>query len=211
MEKGKLIAGIILFGSIWGLVESSIGDYLHEIDFYSGSIMTGLFGLGFMATTRVLYKQRGMQMGMALVAGLLRYFHPVGGCLICSAIAIICEGMIFEFIWYHSAIMPQKIHDIRTKISIGIVSGYLLYVFGYISTQLLTPLTAMTIPNVTDIIGVLPQTLSDGTISALLGGATLPAIFSLTTKSSYVAKVRKSIYYPIASLITFLSLLYIVL
>ncbi len=208
MEKGKLFAGIILFGSIWGLAECSIGDYLHEIDFFAGPLMTGLFGFGLMAATRMLYNQRGIQMGMALVAGLLRYFHPIGDCLICSAIAVMCEGVIFELIWYHHTLSPHKM-NVRSKISVGIISGYLLYVFGYIGAQLITPLTTMMIPNVGDITGILPQVLSDGTFSALLGGITLPTVFALPASSSYIAKMRKEFYYPVASAITLFCILFI--
>ncbi|RLF45536.1 MAG: hypothetical protein DRN29_06535 [Thermoplasmata archaeon] len=209
MEKGKLFAGIILFGSVWGLLECSVGDYLHEINFLAGPIMTGLFGFGLMMVARMLYQQQGMQMGMALVAGVLRYFHPIGGCLICSAIAIVCEGVIFEIIWYHSSLWPDKMKSMRMKISMGIISGYLLYVLGYIGSQLITPLTVTMIPNAGDILGILPRVLSDATFSALLGGITLPAVLTIPASTTYIVKMRKEVYYPISSVITFLCIFFI--
>ena len=101
MEKTKLFFGIIVFGSIWGFLECIVGPGLSDLGFPSGSIMTSVFAVGLMMASRLLYKQRGMQLGMGLVAGALRLFNPLGGCVVCSAIAIAAEGLIFEIIFYH--------------------------------------------------------------------------------------------------------------
>ena len=99
MKKMKLFVGIIVLGSVWGFAECIIGPSLDNAGLPSGALMTGVFAIGLMMMSRMLYKQRGMQVGMGLVAGALRLFNPFGGCVICSAIAIASEGLLFELIW----------------------------------------------------------------------------------------------------------------
>ena len=61
--------------------------------------MTGVFAIGLMTLSRTTFRQPGMQTGIGLVAGALRFFNPFGGCFICSAIAIMAEGLLFDLIW----------------------------------------------------------------------------------------------------------------
>ncbi|HEC81612.1 MAG TPA: hypothetical protein ENI42_04215, partial [Thermoplasmatales archaeon] len=140
MDKKRLLAGIILFGSLWGFSECIIGSSLRDVALPAGAIMTGVFAVGLMAAIRILYKQPGMQLGMGLVAGGLRLFNPFVGCFICSAIAIMAEGAIFELIWHHLSKDLSELRKPTFSISMGIISAYTLYVGGFIVTQILTPL-----------------------------------------------------------------------
>ena len=51
MNKLKIFAAILVFGSFWGLSEVLIGSYLHELSLPSGAIMTGI--LLFRVATRL--------------------------------------------------------------------------------------------------------------------------------------------------------------
>ena len=113
MEKMKLLAGILVFGSLWGFSECIVGSVLRDANLPAGAIMTAVFAVGFMTMSRMLYRQRGMQLGMGLVAGTLRLFNPFGGCFICSAIAIMAEGMIFELVWCR---LSLDLRDLKTPI-----------------------------------------------------------------------------------------------
>jgi len=64
MKRMRLLAGIVLFGSIWGLMECALGDYLHNAGLMAGAIMTGFIGFGLMAISRRIYGIKGMQLGM---------------------------------------------------------------------------------------------------------------------------------------------------
>jgi len=194
MDKLKLFAGIIVFGSIWGFAECIIGPALGNVGLPSGAIMTGFFAIGLMIMSRTLYKQRGMQLGMGIVAGALRFFNPFGGCLICSAIAIVSEGLIFELIWYK---MSLDLRDLKTntmKLSMGIISAYCCFVGGYIITQILTPLVSSAGFYIGNLIIFMPQILSRGLVAALIGGVTVPVVMLL--KSIEIASIKDKIYYP---------------
>lgn len=199
----RLVAGIVLFGSIWGLLESALGDALHNTALPAGSIMTGLVGFGLMAATRVMYRQPGMQLGMGALAGALKYMHPVGGCMLCSAIAIAVEGAIFELIWRSPRLRLDRLDSMSMRVGMGVISGYAMYGVGYISTQMLTPVVAGGSLIMADIAALLPRALSHATLAGLLAGATLPALLAVPANlSERVASIRQAVYYPAASAIS---------
>ncbi|MBC7081470.1 MAG: hypothetical protein H5T44_04440 [Thermoplasmatales archaeon] len=166
----KIITATILFGSIWGLIECSLGDWLHG---YNMSFLTASIAIFIMALTRNRFHQPGMQAGMALIAGLLRYFNPFGACLLCASIAIIVEGIVFEGIW----VLPWKKYESLTmRIGMGIISFYTIYFSGYFATQILTPLIAGKF-YLHDIIPVIPKILSTSTFAGLIGSFALPLAY----------------------------------
>ena len=189
----KLFAGILVFGSLWGFAECILGSIFHEADLPAGAIMTGFFAIGLMVMSRMYYQQRGMQLGMGLVAGAMRLFNPFGGCFICSAIAIAAEGAFFEIIWYKMSLNLQELHPLRMSVSMGIVSAYLLYVGGYIVTQILTPVVSSAGFYLENLIVFLPQIFSSGLLAALFGAVTIPTIISLRNLKM---STQDRLYYP---------------
>ena len=193
MEKMKLFAGILVFGSIWGFSECIIGSALRDASLPAGAIMTGIFAISLMTMSRMFYKQRGMQIGMAMVAGTMRVFNPFGGCFLCSAFAIMAEGVLFELIWYRLSFNLNELKTITNKIGIGIISAYWVYVGGYIVTQILTPIFSSAGFYIENLIVFIPNILASGLIAALLGGVTLPVIL-------YAQKldisIKDRLYYP---------------
>jgi len=193
MKNMKLFAGILVFGSLWGFAECILGSIFHEADLPAGAIMTGFFAIGLMVMSRMYYQQRGMQLGMGLVAGAMRLFNPFGGCFICSAIAIAAEGAFFEIIWYKMSLNLQELHPLRMSVSMGIVSAYLLYVGGYIVTQILTPVVSSAGFYLENLIVFLPQIFSSGLLAALFGAVTIPTIISLRNLKM---STQDRLYYP---------------
>jgi len=200
MNKMKLILGIILFGSLWGFSETILGTYLHNTSLPAGSIMTGVFAVGLMTISRVLYKQRGMQLGMGLVAGALRLFNPCGTCFICSAIAIMAEGLIFELIWYKLSLDLTELKKTTMSVSMGIIASYGCFVGGYIVTQILTPLSQSAGFHIENLIVFIPQILARGVPAALIGGIVVPA--ALMSKKIDIASVKDKIYYPLTATVS---------
>jgi hypothetical protein len=192
-EKIKLLAGIIVFGSLWGFSETIIGPMINDSGLPTGMLMTGIFAMVFLTMSRLMFRQRGMQAGMGLVACSLRFLNPFGACHICSAIAIIAEGFIFEMIFNHlSTLDLREIKSQTTKIGLGIFSSYCIFVGGYIVTQILTPLSfgAFYLNN---FLIALPSILAAGLPAALLGSV----IFTATLQISKIdLKLTDRLYYP---------------
>ena len=193
MEKMKLLAGILVFGSIWGFSECLIGSLLWDSNLPAGAIMTGVFAIGLMTMSRMLYQQRGMQIGMGLVAGTLRLFNPFGGCFVCSAIAIMAEGVLFEIIWYHLSLDLREINKMTIQASLGIISSYCVYIGGYLITQILTPVFSSAGFYLENLLVFLPQILSSGLLAAILGGVTVPVILAMKKLN---ITYNKQLYYP---------------
>lgn len=194
MNNMKILAGIIVFGSLWGFSECIIGSYFHEIGLPAGAIMAGIFAIGFMFISRSLYKQKGMQLGMALIAGALRLFNPFGGCYICAAIAIMAEGALFELLLYRMTLDLKELKKPIMSASMGITTAYIVFVGGYITTQILTPVFSSAGFYIENLIAFLPQILSRGLLAAILGGAVVP--MAMLLRNIDIAKFRDITYYP---------------
>jgi hypothetical protein len=194
MNKMRFIAGIIVFGSLWGFAECIIGSLLRDINLPAGAIMTGIFAIGLMTLSRTTFRQPGMQAGIGLVAGALRLFNPFGGCFICSAIAIMAEGLLFDLIWTGFSLDLKKTQTLTIQTSLGICSSYLVYVGGYIITQILTPVFSSAGFYLENLIVFIPQILASGLLAALIGVVTVPAVFSL---KKFDIAIQDRHYYPI--------------
>jgi len=193
-KQMKLFAGIIVFGSLWGFSESIIGPMLADAGLPDGMIMAGFFAMMFLVISRMFYQQKGMQIGMGLVAGSLRMINPFGGCHLCSAIAIMAEGLLFEVIWnYTTTINLDNIQKLQSKVSLGILTAYVVFSGGYIVTQIMTPLVSIGSVQIGNLLMFLPQILARALPVALLGGITVP--LALESKRLHL-EVKDTFYYP---------------
>jgi len=193
-KQMKLFAGIIVFGSLWGFSESIIGPILADAGLPDGMIMAGFFAMMFLVLSRMFYQQRGMQIGMGLVAGSLRMINPFGGCHLCSAIAIMAEGLLFEIIWtYGTTINLDNIQKLQSKVSLGIFTTYIVFSGGYIVTQIMTPLVSIGSVQIGNLLMFLPQILARALPVALLGGITVP--LALESKRLHL-ELKDTLYYP---------------
>ena len=163
--------------------------------------MTGLFAISFLTLSRVFYQTRGMQIGMGLVAGSLRLVNPFGGCFICSALAIMAEGVLFELIWHRLSLDLKEVTKLVPMISLGITSSYVLYVGGYIITQILTPVVSSAGFYVENLVVFVPQILASGLLAALFGGIAVPAMLSIHALD---LTIKERLYYPATLGISFL-------
>jgi len=194
MNKLRLLAGILAFGSLWGVTESYIGSALDNAGLPSGSIMTGVFAMTFLLLSRLYFKQAGMQLGMGVVAGSLKLFNPfVAGCHLCSGIAIMIEGAVFEAIWYFISRDLKELKSINIQVSLGIISAYSMFIFGNIATQILTPVVQGIGFYLNDLIVFLPRILASGILPALIGAVFVPIII-LSLKIDI--KLKDKLYYP---------------
>src|SRR4030043_1454682 len=80
LESGailRVIIGILVFGSIWGLVEATLCGALHLVHFaYKGAI-TGGIGMAIMATFVVMYRRPRLVFWIAVVAALFKPLSAV--------------------------------------------------------------------------------------------------------------------------------------
>jgi len=190
----KFIVGIIVFGSLWGFTECIIGSLLRDVNLPAGAIMTGVFAIGLMTLSRTTFRQPGMQTGIGLVAGALRFFNPFGGCFICSAIAIMAEGLLFDLIWTGFSLDQKSSQSLIMQTSLGITAAYLVYIGGYIITQILTPVFSSAGFYLENLLVFIPQILASGLLAALLGAGIVPAVVAL---KRIPLTLQDRLYYPV--------------
>lgn len=193
MSKTKILLGVIVFGSIWGLLECILGGYL------SGRVLTGVVALGLMAATRFIYDQKGMQLGMGLVAAALRAVNPLGGYVICSVIAIAVEGAVFELVWFAFSSDIEKAESISIKVCAGIIIAYTCYTLAYVMSQIVTPLFFSTAKlRFSSLAVFIPTILSKGAVAGLIGGVVFPAVASV--RQIEISFIRSKRYYSLGSI-----------
>ena len=121
-----IIIGILVFGSIWGFLEATLGGFLHLIIFPNkGAIMSGI-GVAIMASALAIYKKPSMLPGIGIVAASFKLLDvwlfalPIGSIhIINPAMAIIFESLAF------SLVAVFLMNRIAQNASIGIGAGVL--------------------------------------------------------------------------------------
>jgi hypothetical protein len=126
----RVIVGILVFGSIWGLVEATLGGALHLVHFaYKGAI-TGGIGMALMATFVVIYRRPKLVFWLGVIAALFKplsaviYGQPIFSPFVVNpASAILLEALAFTLVV--SLLFKGFESSIKTRIAVGISAGYL--------------------------------------------------------------------------------------
>jgi hypothetical protein len=132
-ESGSIlhvIIGILVFGSVWGLVEATLGGALHLVHFtYKGAI-TGGIGISIMAAFVVIYRQPKFAFLLAVIAALFKplsaviYGQPVFAPFVVNpASAILLEGLAFSLVV--SLLYKGFESSVKTRTGVGVAAGYL--------------------------------------------------------------------------------------
>ena len=125
-----VILGILVFGSVWGLVEATLGGALHLVHFaYKGAI-TGGVGMAIMAAFVATYRRPKLVFWLGVIAALFKplsaliYGQPVFAPFVVNpASAIILEALGFTLVV--SLVFKGFEGTIKTRIGAGVAAGYL--------------------------------------------------------------------------------------
>jgi len=125
-----MVIGILVFGSVWGLVEATLGGALHLIHFtYKGAI-TGGIAMAIMAAFVVTYRRPRLVFLLGVIATLFKllsaaiYGQPIFSPFVFNpASAILLEALGFTLVV--SLLSKAFESSIKTRIAAGISAGYL--------------------------------------------------------------------------------------
>jgi len=135
-----VVIGILVFGSVWGLVEATLGGALHLIHFtYKGAI-TGGIGMSIMATFVVMYRRPKLVFFIAAIAAMFKllsaviYGQPIFTPFVVNpASAILLEGLAFSLV--ASLLFKGFESSIKARIGAGVAAGYLsIILYGVIAS-----------------------------------------------------------------------------
>jgi hypothetical protein len=126
----RVAIGILVFGSIWGLVEATLGGALHLIHFtYKGAI-TGGIGMSIMAAFVITYRRPKIVFLIGVIAALFKplsaviYGQPIFAPFVVNpASAILLEALAFSLVV--SLLFKGFENSIKARIAVGISAGYL--------------------------------------------------------------------------------------
>ena len=136
----RVVIGILVFGSIWGLVEATLGGALHLVHFaYKGAI-TGGIGMAIMAAFVVMYRRPRLVFWLGVIAALFKplsafiYGQPAFAPFIVNpASAILLEALGFTVV--ASLLFKGFESSVKTRIATGIAAGYLsIILYGVLAS-----------------------------------------------------------------------------
>ena len=192
---------IIFFGSLWGFLEVTLGEFLRinalTADFF-GRIMA-VVGLVLMIITRLIYKKRGHQLIMGITAALFRLVYPFIACVPCSFTAIIAEAVIFEILFFSNSFIVLDKKKLLQIASFGVIIFHLTYSISYLLNQIFFPLFSKTGLFYLDVLVLIPQTLAKSFFPALAGMIIFP--FLILLKDFELKRIKEVIFYPITAVL----------
>jgi hypothetical protein len=122
-DLARIIVGVVVFGSIWGFIEATLGGFLHLIIFPNkGAIMAGI-GMAIMGSALAIYKKPSMLPFIGLVAASFKLLDvwffalsPTSIHIVNPAMAIILESVAFSVA---AAFLMKKMAN-NTTIGVGV-------------------------------------------------------------------------------------------
>lgn len=132
-ESGNILSaliGVVVLGSIWGLLEATLGGFLHLIHFpYKGAIMGGI-GMSIMATFVATHRRPSLVIGIGLITTFFKplsaliYGRPVFAPFVVNpATAILLEALALGLVV--SLLFKGFQSSVKMRIAAGVSAGYL--------------------------------------------------------------------------------------
>lgn len=130
-DLARLIVGVVVFGSIWGLLEATLGGFLHLIIFPNkGAIMAGI-GMAIMGSALAIYKKPSMLPGIGAVAAAFKLLSvvffgwPLASIhIINPAMAIFLESLAFGIA---ATFLLNKLaaKNALARVGTGVLAGFI--------------------------------------------------------------------------------------
>jgi len=195
-----LIIGILIFGSIWGFFEATLGGFLNMIIFPNkGAIMSGI-GVAVMGTALAIYKKPGMLPGIGIVAASFKLlnvwllFVPISAVYIVNpAMAIIFESLAFSLV--AAFLMKRIAKNASVGIGAGILAGLMsatAYVYFAVHIMHAPLFERMGVSSIGGFIA------NQGIVQAAFFGVLLPAGYLIGEKlaaKTFAVPINKPLYY----------------
>ena len=195
----RLIIGILIFGSIWGFLEATLGGFLHMIIFPAkGAIMSGI-GVAIMASALAIYKKPAMLLGIGIVAASFKLLDvwlfalPVSSIhIINPAMAIIFESLVFSLVavFVMNKLTRNAPVGVGTGVLVGLISATAWVYFA------IYVMNAPAYNRVLTTVGA--YVVNQGVVQAVFFGVFLPLGYLVGEKLVATASsvlVRRPLYY----------------
>lgn len=83
------------FGALWGVLETTLGAFLHSLRIPFAGVLLATAAAALMASQRVIYPRRGLTLATGMIAALVKTISP-GGVVLGPMLAIFSEALLAE-------------------------------------------------------------------------------------------------------------------
>jgi len=195
----RVIIGILVFGSIWGLLEATLGGFLNMIIFPNKGAIMGGIGMAIMGAALAIYRKPAMLPGIGIVAASFKWLNSWLLFIPASAIHIINPAMaIFLESLAFSLVVTFLMYRMNKNVYVGAWAAFLaglisVTAYGYFSIYIMhAPLfERMGVSSVPEFIA------SHGVIQAVFFGMLAPLGYLIGKKLATTSPVflRRPLYY----------------
>jgi len=194
-----VLIGILVFGSIWGFLEATLGGFLHMIIFPNkGAIMAGI-GVSLMATALAIYRKPSMLLGIGIVAAAFKLLDvwifslPIASIhIINPAMAIISESLAFSLV--AALVMNRMAKNTFVGIGVGVLVGLMSAV-----AWVYFAIYVMNAPAYARVVFTAGGFISNqGVLQAIFSGVFLPLGYLVGEKLAarpFIMLTHRSVYY----------------
>ncbi len=120
----SLFFGILFLGSVWGILEATMGNILHWIGFFPGTgmVMTSI-GIGIMSFARAFYRKAGLGIALGAIAAAFKAldFLVPGSNVLRPMAAIILTALAFEAV---TTLADRWRETVPRNLLTGAAAGY---------------------------------------------------------------------------------------
>ena len=200
----RLIIGVLVFGSIWGCLEATLGGFLNLIIFPNkGAIMSGI-GMAIMGAALAIYRKPAMLPGIGIVAASFKWLNawllfvpPSAVQIINPAMSIVLEALAFSLvaIFLVSRMEKNVYNGVWAAVLAGLMSAIAYVYFAVYVTH--SPIFArLGIKSIGEFV------TGNGVIQAVFCGVLAPLGYlagkKLAAEISHVS-ARKSVYFAVST------------
>ena len=138
-----LVIGILVFGSIWGFFEATLGGFLNLIVFPNKGAIMGGIGMAIMGVALAIYRKPSMLPCIGIVAASFKLlnvwflFVPISAVYIINpAMAIFMESLAF------SLVVAFVMHRMEKNVYVGVWAAFLaglisVTIYGYFNVYIM--------------------------------------------------------------------------
>ena len=200
----RLIIGVLVFGSIWGFLEATLGGFLNLIIFPNKGAMMGGIGMAIMGAALAIYRKPAMLPGIGIVAASFKWlnawllFVPASAVQIINpAMAIILEALAFSLVvaFLMNRIEKSVYVGVWAAVLAGLMSAIAYVYFAVYVTH--SPIFArLGIESIAEFI------VGNGVVQAVFFGVLAPLGYVVGKKLAAITSpvlTRRPIYYAVSA------------
>lgn len=196
----RVIIGILMFGSIWGFFEATLGGFLNLIIFPNKGVIMGGIGMAIMGAALAIYRRPSILPGIGIVAASFKWLNswllfvpPLAVQIINPAMAIFLESLAFGLVV--AFLMNRMEKNVYVGVWVAVLAGFMsaiAYVYFAVYVTHSPIFARLGIESIGEFI------VGNGVVQAVFFGVLAPLGYVVGKRlatTAFSALVRRPLYY----------------